>query len=181
MLIVFKTIHQILKLLNSETAPSQLASGVAFGFLIGLTPFFGLHNLCFFLVVFLFRINLSFFFLSWGFGSAISFFLDPLFDRFGYWALVDFRTARPFWIEITSGSIWPFFRFNNTVMIGSLMVGLLIFFPLFFLTMKLVSLYRQKWRDQLRESRWVKALKVTPLWGLYEKYVSFRSKMSALS
>lgn len=181
MFIFFKTLHQILKLLNSETAPSQLSAGIVFGMLIGLSPISALHNAILLLVVFLFRVNLSMFFLSFGFFSLLSFVLDPVFDWIGYWTLVDLKMARPLWIEISTGAIWPFFRLNNTIVMGSLVFGLFLALPLFFISSKGVLNYRLRWREQLKESKFVKMLRATPLYGFYEKYQGFKEKMSVIS
>lgn len=178
MLFLFKTLNNLLKLLNSETNPSQLAMGLGFGMIVGLTPLMSLHNLVFLFVVFLFRINLSMFFLSLAVFAMLSYALDPFFNVVGYWALVDWRWARPFWVEISTGALWPFFKFNNTIVMGSLLVSLLLFMPIVIFSIRGVRVYREKWREQIRDSRWVKALKATPLYGLYEKYQNLREKLN---
>ncbi|MBN8555945.1 MAG: TIGR03546 family protein [Deltaproteobacteria bacterium] len=176
MFVIIKTIHSILKVLNSETHPSQLAAGVAFGLLVGLTPFLSLHNLIFFLIVCLFRINLSIFFLSTAFFSLIGWALDPLWDKIGYALLVNFKAARPVWIELSTGAIWPFFRFNNTIVIGSLAAGLVLFIPIWIETVILVKLYRRTLREQIRESKFLQILKATPFYTWYDKYQTLRQK-----
>ncbi len=178
MFIVIKTLHSILKLLNSETSPWQLAAGVTFGMLCGFSPFMTLQTLCLFLIVCLLRVNFSMFFLSFGFFSVLAFALDPLFDGFGYFLLVDLKEARPFWIEMTTGAIWPFFRFYNTIVVGSLAAGLILFIPVFVLSVVGVKKYRARWREQLKDSKFVKALKATPIYGLYEKFQGLREKFN---
>lgn len=180
-LFILRTFNSLIKLLNSETAPSQIAAGVAFGLLVGLTPFLSLHNLLLFMIVCLFRVNFSMFFVSLGVFKLLAFIGDPLFDVFGYWLLVDLKALRPFWISITSGALWPFFRFNNTVLIGSLVIGLILWIPVFGGSIWAVKTYRARWREQMRNSKFVKAMKATPLYGFYEKYQSFREKMDILS
>lgn len=176
MFIIIKTIHGILKLLNSETSPIQMGAGIAFGMILGLTPLMSLHNLVIFLLVCLLRVNFSMFFLSWGWFSVLGFLLDPIFDGVGYWALVDLKSMRPFWIQITSGAIWPFFRFNNTIVMGSLLVSLILLIPVWILSIFLVKAYRAHWREQIRDSKFMKVLKATPLYGLYDKYQNLRQK-----
>jgi uncharacterized protein (TIGR03546 family) len=181
MFFIFKTLHHLIKLLNSETAPSQLVAGIIFGLIVGFSPLLSLHNLFFLLLVFLFRVNLSMFFLSLGLFSLVSFALDPVFDAIGYWTLVDLKILRPFWIQISTGAVWPFFKFNNTIVIGSLVTSLAFVVPVSFVALRMIQLYRLKWRERIRDSRFVKALKMTPLYGLYEKYESAKSKLSAFS
>jgi len=180
-LFILKTLNSLLKLLNGETAPSQIAAGIAFGLLVGLTPFLSLHNLFLFMLVFLLRVNLSMFFVSLGIFKLVAYWGDPAFDAFGYWMLVNLEVLRPFWISVTSGAVWPFFRFNNTVVIGSLVTGLLLWLPLFVWCIWAVKKYRSGWREQIRSSKFMKGLKATPIYGLYTKYESFREKMNILS
>jgi uncharacterized protein (TIGR03546 family) len=176
MFFIIKTVHGVLKVLNSETAPSQIAAGIAFGLIVGLTPLFSLHNLIFFLIVCLFRVNLSMFFTSLGLFSIVGWALDPLWDKIGYALLVNFKAARPLWIELTTGAIWPFFRFNNTILIGSLTASLILFAPVFVEAIFLVKLYRRTLRVQIQDSAVMKALKATPIFGWYEKYQMLRQK-----
>lgn len=169
-----------MKLLNSEKAPSQLAAGLAFGMLVGLTPFMSLHNLILFFVVCLFRVNLSMFFVSLGVFKLLAFLFDPFFDWFGYKLLVDFEGLRSFWILITSGAVWPFFKFNNTIVMGSLGTGLILWAPIFIGGIAAIKAYRAKWREQVLNSKFMKVLKATPIYGLYTKYQNFSEKLSVL-
>ncbi len=178
MFVVLKTLNSFLKLLHSETAPSQLAAGVAFGMMVGLTPFMSLHNLVIFLIVCLFRVNFSIFFMSLAVFSILGFLMDPFFDWLGYVLLVDLRALRPFWILLMSGPIIPFFRFNNTIVTGSLTTSLFLFVPVFISFYYFVNIYRRSLREKLINSRFVKALRATPLYGFYQKYQNFREKLS---
>lgn len=181
MLFFFKTLSQVLKLLNSETAPSQIAAGFCFGMIIGFSPFFTWHNLIIFLIVCLFRVNFSAFFLSTALCSILGFFLDPLFDGFGYFLLVKIEALRPLWITVSSAPILPFFRFNNTVVTGSLGLALFLFIPLFIVLIVMIKAYRKSWRGKIKQSKWMKALKATKLYGLYQKYENFRAKWERLA
>lgn len=181
MLVLIKTLHSILKLLNSETAPSQLAAGVAFGMIIGLTPVMTPHNLIIFFIVCLFRVNFSMFFISFAAFKILGFLLDPFWDWFGYKLLVDLKVARPFWIAITSGPILPYFKFNNTIVMGSLAMALILFVPVFLGSQVGVKKYRVRWRDQIVNSKALTLLKATPLFGLYQKYEAAKQKLGLFS
>lgn len=180
MFLIVKTIHSILKLLNSETAPSQLAAGIAFGAIVGLTPLMSLHNLFIFLIVCLFRVNFSMFFVSLGLFSFIGWACDPLWDRLGYALLVQLKVARPLWIYLSTGPLLPYFRFNNTIVIGSFVVALLIFVPVFAASIGAVKHYRQNWREKVLNSKAIKIFKATPIYGLYEKYEKAKEVMGIL-
>ncbi len=181
MLFLLKTLGQILKLLNSETSPYQLAAGFCFGSVVGFSPFFTWHNLIIFLVVCLLRVNFSMFFLAIAVTGLIGFFLDPVFDGIGYWMLVDLGSLRSLWITISSMPLLPYFRFNNTVVMGSLTFALASFIPLFVLMIWLIKSYRKRWRERILRSQFMRTFKATKLYGLYQKYESFRSRWEATS
>lgn len=181
MFFLLKTFNKFISLLNSETAPSQLAAGLAFGMIVGFSPFFTWHNLFVFLLVCLLRVNFAMFFLSTAVCSILAFALDPLFDWFGYLLLVDWRAARPLWVYISTAPLLPFFRLNNTVVLGSLAVSLILFIPVFISFVFFVKAYRQRWRERMANSRLIKSLKATKLYGCYVKFESFRDKWRRLT
>jgi uncharacterized protein (TIGR03546 family) len=178
MFLIIKTLHNFLKLLNSETSPAQLSAGVAFGMLLGFVPIASLSWICFFLLVCLFRVNFSMFFLSFALFGILSFALDPVFDWFGYLLLVDVEVLRPLWIQLTTVAIFPFFHFNNTIMAGSIGLGLVLFIPVFMTAKKLVLLYRKQWREKLQKSKAIMAFKATPFYGIYDKYQNLKTKFN---
>lgn len=177
-MLIIQSLMKLLQILNSQTSPSQLAAGVAFGMIIGLGPFFVWHNLIVFLLVCLFRVNLSMFFWSILVFSVVGFVFDPLFDSIGYWVLVDWSFARPLWIWVSSAPILPFFRLNNTIVMGSLAFSLCMFGPIFFLATYAVKKYRTHWRALILNSRYFGILKTTKLYSFYLKYEAAKEKWS---
>lgn len=57
---------KLLKVLNSERSPGQLAAAVSLAAIIGMTPLYSLHNLFVLFLVLFFRVNLTVFFYSAG-------------------------------------------------------------------------------------------------------------------
>lgn len=174
-------LNRVIRLLNSETAPSQLAAGVGFGMLIGFSPLMSLHNAILLLLVCLLRVNLSMFFVSFLFFSAMAFGLDFFFDWFGYWILAEIELLRPLWVHLSSLPILPFFRFNNTIVMGSLITGLLLFAPVFSLSVYLVRRYREHWRERIAKHPLVKALQTSKFYGYYQKFTDFRERWGRLT
>lgn len=181
MYLLIKTFAKFLNLLNSETSPSQISAGFCFGMIVGLSPFFTWHNLIVFFVVALLRVNFSMFFMSTALFAILGFFLDPLFDAFGYWILVDLSFLRSLWVSISSAPILPFFRLNNTVVIGSLALSLILFIPGFFCFRFAIIQYRSRWKAKIASSKFMKALKGTKFYGFYEKYRSLKAKWEVFS
>lgn len=178
MLLIIKLLAKFLQLINSETSPSQLAAGACFGLLVGLSPLFSLHNLVLFLLVCLLRVNFGMFFLSLAVFKILAFALDPFFDWLGYLVLVEVTSLRSFWVALSSMPVLPFFRFNNTIVAGSLTFGLAVFIPAFVFFVWAIHQYRRSWRERIKKSRAAKAIKATKLYGtfnsVYQKYARVR-------
>ena len=58
-MLILKLVRKFIKLLNSDASPQQMGAGFAFGAIIGLTPFFGLHNLFIWILIFVLKVNVS--------------------------------------------------------------------------------------------------------------------------
>ena len=80
---MLQAIAKLLKVLNSESEPGQISLAVCLAMVIGLTPFYSLHNLLVLLLVFLLRVNVSAFILGFIVFSGAAFLLDPLFHNLG--------------------------------------------------------------------------------------------------
>lgn len=177
MLFFVKATHRIFTLLNSETSPAQLAAGLSLGMIVGLTPTWNLHNLVLFLIVCLFRVNFSMFFLGFGAFSLMSWMLGSLWDAFGYWLLVDFKSARPLWIKFASTPLVPYFRLNNTVVIGTLVAGLIMALPVYFAFVRFVKVYRERWREKVQSSKVVVLFRASKFYSIYDNYQKTKQKL----
>lgn len=60
--IMLNLLAQLLKALNSESAPGQIGLAVAFALWVAITPMWTLNNLLIFTLVLVLRVNLSAFF-----------------------------------------------------------------------------------------------------------------------
>ena len=59
MTLLLKQIFQLLKLLNSEKGTTQIAWGVALGFVLGMTPAFSLQTILVLLLLLFFRVQIG--------------------------------------------------------------------------------------------------------------------------
>lgn len=160
---MFGTLIKIFKLLNSETGPWQLAFGVSLGMIVGLTPLLSLHNLIVILVALWCRVNLSLFFTSFGLFSGIAYLLDPMFHHLGYAAL-NAMAMLPLWTEWYNDAFMRWTRFNNSIVMGSLLCSLLALPFMTFLARLGVQQYRLKWQARLEKTplmRWLQTTRVT--------------------
>lgn len=109
----------------------QLALGVAFGLLIGLVPKDSLIPYVIALVAILTRANL----LSLGVAGLAFSWLSPLLDsishRLGQWALTH-DSLESTWTTLYQLPMIPWTRFDNTVVMGSLLLGMILCVPSYF-------------------------------------------------
>jgi uncharacterized protein (TIGR03546 family) len=160
-------IARTLKVLNSETAPGQIGAGVAFACLLGFTPLWTLHNAVVLLLVLFLRANLSIFIVAWGLFTLLAFALDPAFDAVGH-AILTAGGLQPMWSAFYATDLGRLSEFNNTVVMGSLLVGLVAAPVLWFATVQLVRQYRSRMLDWLRRKRVFQVLAGTRLFVLYQ-------------
>jgi uncharacterized protein (TIGR03546 family) len=63
----------------------------------------------------------------------------------------------------------PFTKFNNTLVMGGLAAGVVLYFPVFFLFMAFIPFYRTRIAPKIRESKLVKKMATLPFLGFIDK------------
>lgn len=157
---MWEPLLNFLKLLNSEQAPHQLSLGLGLALIVGLTPTLSLHNLLVLFVLLILRANISAFLLGWALFSLLGLLLDPFFHQIGYDLLTQ-AGLQEMWTGMYNNSFWRMSHFNNTILLGSLLISVLAFLPLFFLSNRLIRLYRERWQERFsrfyqRYTKWFK-------------------------
>lgn len=173
-MILLKYLSKLIRILNDKTDPREIAGAVALGAMVGLLPGFKLLSLLIFLVIFLVNVNLSSALLAVVLFKPLGFILDPLAHHIGVLLLVKLTFLKPLWTFLYNIPLVPFTRFNNTVVLGSLVIGILLFIPLFLLTKKGIVKYREEWREKVNKLKIVQVLKASKLYNIYIKISSFR-------
>lgn len=149
-------IKKILKILQTDISPNQVAAGAALGVFLGLVP--GLLMKCIiFIIIMLLRVNIGSAFIFSGIFALIGLLIDPLADKVGYIVLnADFLI--PLWTYLYNLPLVPFTRFNNTVVMGSIIISIILFIPIFFILKRFILYYREHWRDKVAKWKVVKLL-----------------------
>lgn len=135
-------IKGFIQVLRSGQTPRQIAAGFALGAIAGLMPFFSLQGLFLWLVILVFDVNLSATLLAVTLFALLAYVVDPLLHAMGYFLLVDFSSLHGLWTSLYNAPIAPLTRFNNTVVLGSLVVGVLLFLPVYVGMHRFVLAYR---------------------------------------
>jgi uncharacterized protein (TIGR03546 family) len=136
------TLKKLWNALNHAGKPWQISLAVALAMIVGLTPFISLHNIIIILLVLVFNIHLGIFILSSGFFSGVAYIFDPLFHSLGVTILTN-ESLKPLWTTLYNNPVFNLSHFNNTILMGSLAVSIVLFFPV----LKLVSTLLVKYRE----------------------------------
>ncbi|MFZ4403413.1 MAG: TIGR03546 family protein [Pseudobdellovibrionaceae bacterium] len=169
MTLLLKQIFAFLKLLNSDTGTHSLAWGLSFGLVLGFAPFFSLQTLLVILIVLFFRVQLGAAFLSAFFFKFVAYLFDGVSDSIGRITL-ESEALRPLYIQLYNMPIVPFTRFNNSIVMGS-MILTFILTPIAFFTFKfLIIKYRETVVARFKDTKAWKAFAATSLYNWYTKY-----------
>ncbi|MCH8532499.1 MAG: TIGR03546 family protein [Saccharospirillum sp.] len=161
-------VAKVLKALNSEAGPWQIAFAVGFALIIGLTPLWSLHNLLVLLLVFVLRTHLSTFFVFWAIFSGFAYMLDGWFDQVGYQMLTS-PGLEGFWTALYQNDWWQVSRFNHTITVASLVVSLSLFLPVVVISRIGILRYRDKLMPVMSRLKVVQVIKTSRLFEIYQR------------
>lgn len=169
MTLLLKQIFAFFRMLNSDTGHNQLAAGLACGIILGFSPFLSLQTLIVLFLVFFFRIQMGAAFLSAFFFKFIAWLVDPLADVLGR-AVLEAPAMRPLFVELYNMPLVPMTRFNNSIVMGSMVLGFLLAVPSFFLFRAAIIRYRATFVARFRQTKLWKTWTATKLYGWYTTY-----------
>lgn len=157
-MIILKILGKFIKVLRSAASPRQIAWGFALGAIIGLTPLRAAHNLLVILLILILNVNISAALLAFILYTLIAWIFDPLFHSLGYFVLVKIPALQSLWTSLYNAPLAPFTRFNNTVVMGSLLCSLLLLVPNYLLFKWFVRRYRESWNEKITQLKISKAV-----------------------
>lgn len=153
---------KILKAINSNSHPGEIAHAVCCGMMLGFLP---KDNALWILltVFFIFlRINKVFFVISTVLFSFFAVLLDPVFDQIGYFLLnIDFVT--PFFATLLEIPFVGFTKFNNTIVFGSLISSIVLYVPVYWIVRLLLRTWRTYLLPIVRKTKLVAIVSKIPL------------------
>lgn len=159
---------KLLKALNSEAAPAQIALALSLALIVALTPLISWLNALILLLALVVRINLSSFFVGVALFSLVALAVDPLSIALGE-RLLTAPELRSFWTELYQNEFWRISGFNHTLLLGGLVISLVAFLPVFFVSKMLIVQYRGSLRVWV-EKLWItKLIKGSKFYNLYTR------------
>jgi uncharacterized protein (TIGR03546 family) len=164
----------LIRIIHSETDPRQISLGFALGMIPGLTPLTSLHNLLVLLAILFFRVNIGAAMLSWGVFKILAYVLDPLFHQIGLFLLTGVAFLQGLWTTLYNAPLVPYTRFNNSIVMGSLVFSLFAFYPVYWGGRFMVVKYRETLMERFNRLRIVQVFRASDLYKWYSRYSKLR-------
>ena len=166
-MLILKFLQSLIKTLHSDGTPGQIAVGFALGAALGLTPLLNAHNLVIITALALLNVSFGAGMLAMAVFAPLGFALDPVFDRIGHSLLVDVGWLRPLWERLDQTPVLSATNLNNTVVLGSVIVWLLLSVPLVVAARYGVVHYRATLGARLRETRIYHTIVASQAYNVY--------------
>ena len=167
---IVKFVQNLVKALNSEGTPGQIAAGMAVGACLGLTPLISLHNLMIIGAILFFRVSVPGATLGWLLFTPLGFALDPVFDSIGTALLADTSVLQPLWIFLYNTPGLALGNPTNTIVVGSFVFWVVASIPIFFAARWGVGRYRATIYERYKNAKIFRALRASKVYNVYRLF-----------
>src|SRR5262245_29728953 len=135
-------VRKAVRALVASNAPGQLALGFTIGMVIGLVPKGNLIALSLCVLLFSMRCNKGL-----GLAAAVAFsFVGAWTDSFAHrvgMSVLNYEPMQASYASVFNLPLGPWLGFNNSVVVGSVVIGLYVAYPVFWITRRLFSVGRR--------------------------------------
>ncbi len=152
-----KSLFDLFYALNSAEKSYQLSLALAFGAVGGFLPFFSLTTVLLFLAVFMINMPIGIFMVFMVFFASVGALLDPVFAVVGY-EILTYGALNSFFTTLYNNPVALWFGFNHTITMGSVVVSVVLFYPLYLLSKFLFEKYRQLMQLGFENKKYLKWL-----------------------
>lgn len=154
---VIKPLRILTESLRDEESPHLLALGLSLGMVVGLVPKDNLTATILATSLLALRLNLG--------AAAVSALvflwagalLDPLSHALGH-AILVFKPLQPLFTRLFDLPIVPWTNLNNTVVLGNLVIGLVLFYPAYWLSKRGIEKYCPPLVERLQKYKFYHAI-----------------------
>ncbi len=158
---------KLLKALNGEGSPAQVSAGFTFGMMVGLVPLWSFSNLFILFLVCILRVNVTGFLLFFGVFSGFAYLVDPMMEQLGA-SLLQSLALVGFWSQLYGSELMRLTHFNNTLVLGAMVISYVLAVPFYFGSNFLVSKYRDHVLSWVRKSKLMTLLKASKFYRIYQ-------------
>jgi uncharacterized protein (TIGR03546 family) len=155
-------IAKLLAALNANSRPGEIAGALSCGLFLALLPGGNLLWFLLFVLFFLLKIHIATMLFSLLLLTVPAQLTDPLLHWTGE-KILTLNLFLPLFQKASDTPIIPFTAFNNTVVMGALIWGTVLWFPVFLAGKQLVKAYRARIAPKLADNRLVRGIQKIPL------------------
>ena len=156
-MILLRPLRFLAQALLIDATPRQLAAGFALGMLIGLIPKGNMIAISLMTLFCALRINLAAGTAAIALFAWVGMFLDPISHRVGHYLLTQ-QALEPYWASLYGIKFMPWTDFNNTVVLGSTLIGLALLLPAYGLSRPVFARFAPGLADYVRKYHVVQML-----------------------
>lgn len=143
----------LVKALQSNTDPRQIALGAVLGLFFGLTPSGQTHLIFLVLLFFFLKINRAAAMVVFAPAKLLYYlWLWPVADQIGYRLLTHPALPDGFWNFVTQAPVLALWRFDHTLVLGGVLLAAAASVPVFIMTLWAVYAYRASVAEKV--GRW---------------------------
>ncbi len=128
MFFILKPVRLLLKAFVTESTPRQMSLGLALGVFVGLVPKGNLLAIALGILLAATRVNLAIAACAVAICTFASGGLDSVFDQIGGYVLSQ-PSLQNLWTTIYNTPFMPWTDFNNSIVMGSFLTGLVLIWP----------------------------------------------------
>jgi len=151
-MILMRPIFALLDVLQEESSPLRIAWGFVLGMALGLMPAGTLQWGMLLAAVICIRVNFIAVIVSTVIFYTFALIAEPVFNSLGMWLLTGLPFLHRLWAWMFHAPFLPYTQFNNTIVLGSFVVTLILAAPLFLLTRRLLAKHGPVLSEKLRET-----------------------------
>lgn len=157
MFIILRPLRLLLQAFVMESTPRQMSLGLAFGVMVGLVPKGNLLAIVLATLLAATRVNLAIATLAIVLCALVSGSLDLYFDQVGTFVL-SHPSLQSLWTEMANTPYMPWTDFNNSIVMGSFVCGLLLLAPVHFTSRPFFEKYSERLATHARQWKYARLI-----------------------
>lgn len=155
-------ISKLLKAINSNHRNGEVAAGISMSLLLAFIPSNNLIWFVLLFVVLMLKVHVPTMFAFLGIFKLSTPLFDPFLDTIGI-KIISIETIQMKIIDIYNIPFMFFTSLNNSLVIGGLVAGIILWVPVWFLSKFIIKLYRNKLLPKIKQSKFYKFYKKIPI------------------
>ncbi len=155
--LVLRPLRFLTRALVDQDSSRQLALGFALGMIVGFVPKGNLIAIVLMMAVCGSKVNLGTAMLGAFLFSWVGLLTDPIAHDIGLWLLTQ-DSLHGFWTALYNLPIVPWTHFYNTIVLGSLLLGLALFYPMYRISEPRFAVWQPKFAERIKKFKLIKIL-----------------------